>query len=156
MANIFIYPSNSLILYDLVERFGHKPLAVMQEIKKRVTTAGIDSPPLNVTPDDPKIGLKYAAVEVPAGVRGRMSLLDPLLESAEAAILVEDAPIGFGCMGCHRTSELVGFLIRAKRIPILEIDYPTSDDAAKDFVYKISEFLGGLEQTLGATEANNE
>jgi hypothetical protein len=30
MANIFIYPSNSLILYDLVERFGHKPLAVMR------------------------------------------------------------------------------------------------------------------------------
>ncbi len=144
MANIFIYPSNSLVLYDLVERFGHNPLAITQEIKKRVTTVGIDSPPLNITPEDPKIGLKYAAVEVPAGVRGRMALLDPLLEAAEAAILVEDAPIGFGCMGCHRTSELVGFLIRAKRIPILELNYPTSDDAAENFVYKISEFLNGL------------
>ncbi|MEA1894470.1 MAG: methanogenesis marker 5 protein [Euryarchaeota archaeon] len=144
MANIFIYPSNSLILYDLVERFGHKPLAVMQEIKKRVTTAGIDSPPLNITPEDPKIGLKYAAVEVPAGVRGRMALLDPLIEAAEAAILVEDAPIGFGCMGCQRTSELVGFLIRAKRIPILELAYPISDDAAENFVYRISEFLDEL------------
>ena len=153
MANIFIYPSNSLILYDLVERLGHKPLAVMQEIKKRVTTAGIDSPPLNITPEDPKIGLKYAAVEVPAGVRGRMALLDPLLEASEAAILVEDAPIGFGCMGCQRTSELVGFLIRAKRIPILELDYPTSDDAAENFVYRISEFLNGLGDIK---EAKNE
>jgi putative methanogenesis marker protein 5 len=125
----------------------------MQEIKKRVTTAGIDSPPLNITPEDPKIGLKYAAVEVPAGVRGRMSLLDPLLESAEAAILVEDAPIGFGCMGCQRTSELVGFLIRAKRIPILELNYPTSDDAAENFVYQISEFLNGLGD---GKEAKNE
>jgi putative methanogenesis marker protein 5 len=44
-----------------------------------------------------------------------MSLLDPLLDDAEAAILVEDAPIGFGYMGCQRTSELVGFLIRAKQ-----------------------------------------
>lgn len=153
MAKIFIYPSNSLILYDLVERFGHKPLAIMQEIRKKVTTAGIDSPPLDITPEDPKIGLKYAAVEVPAGVRGRMSLLDPLIDDAEAAILVEDAPIGFGCMGCQRTSELVGFLIRAKHVPILELDYPTSDDAAKDFVYQISEFLKGLE---GAKEAKNE
>ncbi len=144
MANIFIYPSNSLILYDLVERFGHAPLAVMQEIKKRVTTVGIDSPPLNITPEDPKIGLKYAAVEVPAGVRGRMALLDPLLEAAEAAILVEDAPIGFGCMGCNRTSELVGFLIRAKHIPILELAYPTSDGMAEDFVYRISKFLDEL------------
>nr|QNO46211.1 hypothetical protein ABPEKODN_00024 [Methanosarcinales archaeon ANME-2c ERB4] len=153
MANIFIYPSNSLILYDLVERFGHKPLAVMQEIKKRVTTPGIDSPPLNITPEDPKIGLKYAAVEVPAGVRGRMALLDPLLMASEAAILVEDAPIGFGCMGCQRTSELVGFLIRAKRVPILELDYPTSDDAAENFVYRISEFLNGLGD---GKEAKNE
>lgn len=153
MANIFIYPSNSLILYDLVERFGHAPLAVMQEIKKRVTTAGIDSPPLNITPEDPKIGLKYAAVEVPAGVRGRMALLDPLLMASEAAILVEDAPIGFGCMGCQRTSELVGFLIRAKRVPILELDYPTSDDAAENFVYRISEFLNGLGD---GKEAKNE
>ncbi len=153
MANIFIYPSNSLILYDLVERFGHAPLAVMQEIKKRVTTAGIDSPPLNITPEDPKIGLKYAAVEVPAGVRGRMALLDPLLMASEAAILVEDAPIGFGCMGCQRTSELVGFLIRAKRVPILELDYPTSDDAAENFVYRISEFLNELGD---GKEAKNE
>jgi len=123
----------------------------MQEIRKKVTTAGIDSPPLNITPEDPKRGLKYAAVEVPAGVRGRMSLLDPLIEDAEAAILVEDAPIGFGCMGCQRTSELVGFLIRAKRIPIIELNYPTSDDDAENFVYQISEFLKGLE---GTTEAD--
>ncbi len=143
--NIFIYPSNSLILYDLVERFGHKPLAVMQEIRKKVTTAGIDSPPLNITPEDPKHGLKYAAVEVPAGVRGRMSLFDQLIEDAEAAILVEDAPIGFGCMGCQRTSELIGFLIRAKRVPILELNYPTSDDEAKSFTYQISEFLNELQ-----------
>nr|QNO46145.1 hypothetical protein MFHEKKGA_00039 [Methanosarcinales archaeon ANME-2c ERB4] len=150
MKGIFIYPSNSLILYDLVERFGHKPLAIMQEIRKKVTTAGIDSPPLNITPEDPKRGLKYAAVEVPAGVRGRMSLLDPLIEDAEAAILVEDAPIGFGCMGCQRTSELVGFLIRAKRIPILDLNYPTSDADAENFVYRISEFLKGLEDTTEA------
>ncbi|MCD6146286.1 methanogenesis marker 5 protein [ANME-2 cluster archaeon] len=143
--NIFIYPSNSLILYDLVERFGHKPLAVMQEIRKKVTTAGIDSPPLNITPEDPKHGLKYAAVEVPAGVRGRMSLFDQLIGDAEAAILVEDAPIGFGCMGCQRTSELIGFLIRAKRVPILELNYPTSDDEARNFVYQISEFLNKLQ-----------
>ena len=143
--NIFIYPSNSLILYDLVERFGHKPLAVMQEIRKKVTTAGIDSPPLHITPEDPKHGLKYAAVEVPAGVRGRMSLFDQLIRDAEAAILVEDAPIGFGCMGCQRTSELIGFLIRAKRVPILELNYPTSDDEARNFVYQISEFLNKLQ-----------
>ncbi|HPS89461.1 MAG TPA: DUF2112 family protein, partial [Methanosarcina vacuolata] len=28
MAKVFIYPINSLILADLVERFGHKPLTM--------------------------------------------------------------------------------------------------------------------------------
>ena len=141
---VFIYPTNSLILSDLVERFGHEPLAIMQEIGKKVKSQGLDSPPMNITPEDPKLGLKYAAVEVPSGVRGRMSLFDPLLKAAEAAIVVRDPVISFGCMGCARTNELVNFLLRAKKIPLLELDYPSTEEDAKEFVYKISEFLKSL------------
>ena len=141
---VFIYPTNSLILSDLVERFGHEPLAVMQEISKRVNAPGLDSPPLNITPEDPKIGLKYAAVEVPSGVRGRMSLFGPLISKAEAAIIVRDPVVSFGCMGCARTNELVNFLIRSKKIPLLDLDYPSTEEEAKEFVYKISQFLKSL------------
>lgn len=141
---VFIYPTNSLILSDLVERFGHEPLAVMQEVGKKVRTQSLDSPPMNITPEDPKLGLKYAAVEVPSGVRGRMSLFDPLISNAEAAIIVRDPVVSFGCMGCARTNELVNFLIRAKKIPLLELDYPATEDEAREFVYKISQFLKNL------------
>ncbi len=141
---VFIYPTNSLILSDLVERFGHEPLAIMSEIGKRVRSQGLDSPPLNITPEEPKLGLKYAAVEVPSGVRGRMALFDPLLSKADAAIIVRDPVTSFGCMGCARTNELVNFLIRAKKIPLLELDYPSTEEDAKEFVYRISEFLKSL------------
>jgi putative methanogenesis marker protein 5 len=141
---VFIYPTNSLILSDLVARFGHEPLTIMQEVGRKVRTEGIDSPPLNITPEEPKLGLKYAAVEVPSGVRGRMALFDPLIQSAEAAIIVRDPVISFGCMGCARTNELVNFLIRAKKIPLLELDYPANEDEAKEFVFRISEFLKSL------------
>ncbi|MCG2735405.1 MAG: methanogenesis marker 5 protein [Candidatus Methanoperedenaceae archaeon] len=144
MMKVFIYPTNSLILSDLVERFGHEPLTLMQEISKKVNTPGLDSPPLNMTPEDPKIGLKYAAVEVPSGVRGRMSLFGPLINKAEAAINVRDPVVSFGCMGCARTNELVNFLVRAKKIPMLDLDYPSSEEEAKEFVYKISQFLKSL------------
>ncbi len=143
---VFIYPTNSLILSDLVERFGHEPLAIMQEVGKRVRTEGIESPPLNITPEEPKLGLKYAAVEVPSGVRGRMALFDPLIEKAEAAIIVRDPVLSFGCMGCARTNELVNFLVRAKKIPLLELDYPATEEEAKEFVFKISEFLKSLKK----------
>lgn len=137
---IFIYPPNSLILSDLVTRFGHEPLTLMGEVRKKINTPGIDSPPMNLTPDDAKKGLKWAAIEVPSGVRGRMSLLDPLIEEAQAAIIVEDADYMFGCMGCARTNELLKFSVRKKDIPTLELKYPKSEDEAKNFVLYIKEF----------------
>ncbi len=144
LAKVFIYPLNSLILADLVERFGHKPLTMMSQIREKVTSISLDSPPVNITPEDPKIGLKYAAIEVPAGVRGRMALIGPLIEQTEAAIIVENPPTDFGCVGCNRTNELTKYLIRLKGVPVLEVKYPESDEEARDFVNEIAEFLESL------------
>lgn len=144
MVNILIYPSNSLILSDLVTRFGHEPLTLMRVIRDKINEVGIDSPPINVTPEDPKKGLKYAAVDVPPGVRGRMALLDPLIEEADAAIIVHDADYSFGCMGCARTNELVKYIIRHKDIPRLELTYPRDDDEAREFVRKVRDFCQSL------------
>ncbi len=146
MVKILVYPSNSLILSDLVARFGHEPLTLMRVVRRKVSEVGIDSPPLNITPDDPKIGLKYAAVDVPPGVRGRMALLDPLIEEADAAIIVDNADYSFGCMGCARTNELAKYIIRKKNIPRLELTYPADDEEARDFVRKIRDFCESLKK----------
>lgn len=144
LTKVFIYPVNSLILADLVERFGHKPLTMMNQVREKVTNISLDSPPLNITPEDPKVGLRYAAVEVPPGVRGRMALIGPLIEETEAAIIVENPPTNFGCVGCNRTNELMKYLVRSKGVPILEVRYPESDEDARDFVNKIAAFLKSL------------
>ena len=145
MKKVFIYPPNSLILTDLVERFGHKPLNLNIVIGKLVRDPEIDSPPMNITDEEPKKGLKYAAVEVPSGVRGRMALIGPLIEEAEAAIVMDDAPIAFGCIGCQRTNELTLYLVRRKNIPILRVKYPTNEEEAEILVNKIANFLKSLE-----------
>lgn len=146
MVKVIIYPTNSLILSDLVERFGHKPIAMMEKIKEKISTVGVDSPPLNITAEEPKMGLKYAAVEVPAGVRGRMAIVGPMIDEAQAGIIVNESPMAFGCMGCARTNELTKYLIRQRDMPLLEVDYPRGDneEEAKEFVYKIAEFLKSL------------
>jgi len=144
MAKVFIYPATSLILSDLVARFGHKPLGAALGIRERIQTAGIDSPPLQITPEEPKRGLKYAAVEVPSGVRGRMAIYGPLIEEAEAAVIVTDADLAFGCMGCARTDELILFSLRQKGMPILELKYPTNEEEGIQFVAAIKKFLAGL------------
>jgi len=144
MAKVIVYPPTSMILSDLVERMGHKALVVPQAVGKLVTANEIDSPPLNVTPEEPKKGLRYAAVDVPSGVRGRMALIGPIIEEAEAAIIVEDPGWLTGCAGCSRTNELVRLLIRTKGVPVLDLSYPTNDQEAIVFVQKIKAFLGGL------------
>jgi putative methanogenesis marker protein 5 len=144
MAKVFIYPATSLILSDLVARYGHTPLSSATAIRERIQTPGLESPPLQITPEEPKKGLKWAAVEVPAGVRGRMALYGPQIEAAEAAIIINDADLAFGCMGCARTNELVKFLLRQKDIPKLDLIYPKSEEEGVQFVAAIKRFLDGL------------
>ena len=144
MAKVIVYPPTSMMLSDLVDRMGHKALVVPEAVRRLVTASGIESPPLNVTPEEPKKGLRYAAVDVPSGVRGRMSLIGPIIEEAEAAIIVEDPGWLTGCAGCSRTNELVRMLIRTKGVPVLDLSYPTNDAEAKVFVQKIKTFLEGL------------
>jgi putative methanogenesis marker protein 5 len=144
MAKIFIYPTTSLILSDMVARFGHEPLGSALGIRELIQTAGFDSPPLQVTPEEPKKGLRWAAVEVPSGVRGRMAILGPLIDQAEAAIIINDADLAFGCMGCARTNELVMYLLRNRGIPVLDLTYPASEEEGEIFVAAIREFLEKL------------
>ena len=141
---VFIYPPNSMILQDLVERFGHTPLALAKEIERRVNDPELDSPPMNITEIDVKVGLKYAAIEVPSGVRGRLAMFGPLIDEAEAAIIVNNFPSAFGCMACARTNELTIYLIKQKKVPTLELDYPTNEEEVEDFIGRIKSFLEGL------------
>jgi len=144
MAKVIVYPPTSMILSDLVERMGHKALVVSGEVRTLATAPGIDSPPLNMTPEEPKKGLRYAAVDVPSGVRGRMSLMGPLIEAAEAGIILNEADCLTGCSGCARTNELVRLLIKTKGIPVLEVSYPKDEAEAREFVRQIKSFLEGL------------
>ena len=146
MVKVFIYPTTSLILSDMVARWGHEPLGAAIAIREKIQTPGFDSPPLQMTPEDPKRGLKYAAVEVPSGVRGRMALMGPLIEDAGAAIIINEVDFAFGCMGCARTNELVQYLVRKRGIPTLELTYPQSEEEGIEFVAAIRTFLETLKE----------
>lgn len=145
MAKVFLYPTTSLILSDLVARFGHKPLSAALQVRERIQTAGLESPPLQITPEEPKKGLRWAAVEVPSGVRGRMSLYGPMIDEAEAAIIINNADFSFGCMGCARTNELIKYLVRKRDIPVLDLEYPQNEEEGVEFVAAIKRFLDSLD-----------
>ena len=144
---VFIDPPNSLILHDLVERFGHEPLSAMAAIQERVDNIEIDMPPMNVSLDDVVKGLKYAGIEVPSGVRGRLAVWGPLIEQADAAIVMEGAPFSFGCVGCERSNLMVRYLIQRSKIPVIHVMYPENEEQGKLVVAKVKEFLDGFEKS---------
>ena len=156
MVKVAIYPPNSLVLADLIERKGHTPLALQKQIRQKIKDPEIDSPPMNITEEDPINGLKYAAIEVPSGVRGRMSIIGPLIDAAEAAIIVDGAPFGFGCVGCARTNELSIFCLRKKDIPVLEVVYPDDEDGTRLMVNQIMDFLDSLPGGGGDMEGDSD
>lgn len=141
---VFIDPPNSLILFDLVERFGHEPLGAMAALQERIDNIELDMPPMNVSLDDVVKGLKYAGVEVPSGIRGRLAVWGPLIDEADAAVIMLDPPFNFGCVGCERSNEMVKYLIRRRGIPSISVKYPENDEEAKVTVGQIKEFLEGL------------
>lgn len=141
---IFIDPPNSMILHDIVERFGHEPLSAMAALQEKVDKIEIDMPPMNLTLDDVIKGLKYAGIEVPSGVRGRLAVWGPLIEEADAAIIMEGGPFAFGCVGCERSNLMVKYLLQRRKIPILWTQYPENEDEGKLFVAKAKEFLDSL------------
>jgi len=127
-----------------VKREGHIPLGLGEEVAKNLNKPEIDSPPMNITPDFPRRGLKYAAIEVPSGVRGRLSLIGPLVEEADAAIIVEEPEALFGCASCGRTNEFLYYLIKQRNIPYVRVPYPRNEEDAKVMVSKIRSFLRSL------------
>ena len=141
---VFIDPPNSLILFDLVERCGHEPLGAMAAIQERIDNVEVDMPPMNVTLDDVVKGLKYAGVEVPSGIRGRLAVWGPMIDIADAAVIMEDPPFDFGCVGCERSNEMVKYLIKRRGIPSVSVMYPDTEEEAKVTVGMIKDFLEGL------------
>lgn len=144
---VLVYPPNSLILSDLVERGGHEPVVLMKEVGEHVRDAEIDAPPMNITENDLKRALRYVSVEEPAGLKGRIGLLAPLLEKADAAIILADAPPTFGCMGCAVADEFFKFLIRKRGreldIPRLEVKYE-GGERMEEMVSAVMSFLERL------------
>ena len=143
---VFIDPPNSMILFDLVERFGHEPLSTMAALQERVDNIEIDMPPMNVSLDDVVRVLKYAGIEVPSGIRGRLAVWGPLIEEADAAIIMEGAPFAFGCVGCERSNLMVKYLIQRRGIPVVHVTYPEDEEEGKLTVARIKEFLEGLSE----------
>ena len=140
--NIIVIPDGAMIIVPLIEKNGHTYLS-----------------PTNFSKYDNEVNLNPSfrvnlPSETPSGVRGRISLLVPLLDKADAAIILGRRPDDYEPMydvynelilfcgnGCNNAHYLVVNMVSNLDIPILKLAYPTTREEIIDLISKVNLFL---------------
>jgi len=143
--NIIVIPDGAMLIVPLIEKNGHSYLSPTDFSKYNNE--------IDLNPDF-KINLSS---ETPSGVRGRISLLAPLLDRTDAAIILGKRPpnykalygalnevIMFGSGGCDNAFSLTVNMVSKLNIPILKLAHPTSQKELIQIIHKVNFFLSNL------------
>ena len=148
--NVIVIPDGAMIIVPLIEKNGHTYLSPTNFSK-------YDNE-LNLNPDF-KVNM---SCETPSGVRGRISLLTPLLEKADAAIILGRRPADYTRMydvltelilfcgsGCNNAHSLAVSIVSQMDIPVLKLAYPTTREEIIDLINKVNKFLNDFDSSAG-------
>lgn len=147
--NVIVIPDGAMIVVPLIEKNGHTYLSPTNFSKYNNE--------LNLNPDF-KINMSS---ETPSGVRGRISLLMPLLDNADAAIVLGQRPDNYKPMydvlnelilfcgnGCNNAHSLATNIVSQLDVPILRLAYPTTRDEIIDLIDKVNLFLKDFDSSI--------
>ncbi len=147
---IIVIPDGAMIIVPLIEKNGHTYLSPTNFSK-------YDNE-LDLNPD-----FKFnMSCETPSGIRGRISLLTPLLAEVDAAIILGQRPPKYEPMynvlnelilfcgnGCNNAHSLAVNIVSQLDIPILKLSYPTTRDEIIDLISKVNLFLKDFDSSIG-------
>ena len=147
--NVIVIPDGAMIIVPLIEKNGHNYLSPTNFSK-------YDNE-LNLNPD---FNVSLSS-ETPSGVRGRISLLIPLLDKTDAAIILGQRPpkhtpmydvlnelILFCGNGCNNAHSLAASIVSQMDIPVLKLAYPTTCDDIIDLIDRVNLFLKDFDTSI--------
>ena len=147
--NVVVIPDGAMIIVPLIEKNGHTYLSPTNFSKYNNE--------VDLNPDF-KVNLSS---ETPSGVRGIISLLIPLLEKADAAIILGQRPAEYEPMydvlnelilfcgnGCNNAHSLAVKIVSNLNIPVLKLAYPTTRDEIIDLITKVNLFLKDFDSSV--------
>ena len=147
--NVIVIPDGAMIIVPLIEKNGHAYLSPTNFSK-------YDNE-LNLSPDF-KVNLSS---ETPSGVRGRISLLLPLLDKTDAAIILGQRPLKYTPMynvlnelilfcgnGCNNAHSLAANIVNQMYIPVLKLAYPTTREDIIDLIGRVNLFLKDFDTSI--------
>ncbi|WP_292474611.1 DUF2112 family protein [Methanosphaera sp.] len=164
---IALIPEGGVLLTNLIYKNGHTPLQMynMSPEKAREKdpydeeVIDYDSELYNLTGRVVQEGNKYVGNEVPSGIKGRLTLADHIIQEAEAAIVLGRAPknrvrmydrlnsviLLYGGVGTGNFPKFLLYQLRKKKIPRLEMAYPTNREELIILFDRTNTFLQNLE-----------
>ncbi len=145
---IGVIPDGAMIVVPLIEKNGHEYISPTNFSKyNNMDVSGKCGDLLdNINP--------YFSNELPSGVKGRLTLFYPILKQADAFIILNKRPktykrmyntlnelILFGGTGCINAYNLTIALVKDKKVPTLELAYPTTKEEIINLIKQTNEFL---------------
>lgn len=147
--NVIVIPDGAMIVVPLIEKNGHTYLSPTNFSKYNNE--------VNLNPDF----MVNLSSETPSGVRGRISLLAPLLDKADAAIVLGRRPAYYKPMynvlnelilfcgnGCNNAHSLAVSLVSQLDIPVLKLAYPTTKNEIIELIGKTNRFLNDFDSSI--------
>lgn len=165
---VAIIPDSAMILLNQVRKSNHQLLSHYndiysenefqeknKEIKKKDIHKSYEKS-IDYMPNlEPIKGIEYTGMEAPSGVLGRLSIEGPIINRADAVIMLNGGSdnhmydtlnelILFGGNGCVNTRRVMESLIKRRGIPFLKLEYPNTREDIIDIIDEINNFLNYL------------
>ena len=170
---VAVIPDAAMIVVPLIEKNGHEYISRTNFSKYNnmdVSGGKCDGTqaPYTLNRDNILLGGSYFSNELPSGIKGRLTLFSRVLELADAFIVIGKRPdhykkmydvlnelILFGGSGCSNERKLVMALIKDKKVPILELAYPTTRNDLINVIDRANDFLKNLTSINGIVNEDN-
>ncbi|WP_295722317.1 DUF2112 family protein [uncultured Methanobrevibacter sp.] len=164
---VAIIPDSAMLILNPVNKSKHQLLSefdriykegknkeIIEEYKKDVHKSSEKTHTIEGI--NPYTGIKYCGYEAPSGVLGRMSKIGPIIDEADAVVMLTgNSPnhmyntlnelILFGSSGCLNTLRLLESQIKSRKIPFLKLDYPDTREDLINIIDEENNFLKYLE-----------
>lgn len=170
---VAVIPDAAMIVVPLIEKNGHEYISPTNFSKYNnmdVSGGKCDGTqaPYTLNRNNILLGGSYFSNELPSGIKGRLTLFSRVLELADAFIVIGKRPdhykkmygvlnelILFGGSGCSNERKLVIALIKDKKVPILELAYPTTRNDLINVIARSNDFLKNLTSINGIVNEDN-
>ena len=165
---VALIPEGGVLITNLIFKNGHTPLQMYEMTPQKARekdpyddeVIDYDSPLYNLNGRRVQKGNKYVSNDVPSAIKGRLSLAEHIIEETEAVIVLGRAPknrkrlygrlnstiLFYGGVGTGNFPKYLLYLLRKKKVPRLEMAYPTNREELIGIFDRTNTFLKNLEK----------